>query len=61
VSSSLKLLIEQLPNTQFTQVHKSFVVNNEQVIAIETDAVTMEGGRIVKASKSFKKTVQQLF
>ena len=61
VSSSLKLLIEQLPSTQFTQVHKSFVVNNAQVIAIETDAVTMEGGRIVKASKSFKKAVQQLF
>jgi len=40
VSSSLKLLIEMLPNTQFTQVHKSFVVNNAKVIAVETDTLT---------------------
>jgi two-component system LytT family response regulator len=60
VSSSLKLLIEMLPNTQFTQVHKSFVVNNDKVIAVETDSITMECGRTVKASKTFKKKSQQL-
>jgi len=60
VSSSLKLLIEQLPKTQFTQVHKSFVVNNTKVIAIDTDSLTLEGEHTVKVSKSFKKTVQRL-
>jgi len=60
VNSSLKLLIEMLPNTQFTQVHKSFVVNNAKIIAIETDSITMECGRTVKVSKTFKKTLQHL-
>jgi DNA-binding LytR/AlgR family response regulator len=60
VNSSLKLLIEMLPNTQFTQVHKSFVVNNAKVIAVETDTMTMECGRTVKASKTFKRNLQLL-
>jgi two-component system LytT family response regulator len=60
VNSSLKLLIEMLPNTQFTQVHKSFVVNNAKVIAVETNSVTMECGRTVKASKTFKNKFQLL-
>lgn len=60
VSSSLKLLIEQLPSTQFTQVHKSFVVNNAKIIALNTDTLSMECGKKIKVSKSFKKKVQQL-
>ena len=60
VSSSLKLVIEQLPNKQFTQVHKSFVVNNSKVAAVETEFLTLECGRIIKVGKSFKKMVQQL-
>jgi DNA-binding LytR/AlgR family response regulator len=60
VNSSLKLLIEMLPNTQFTQVHKSFVVNNAKINAIETDLITMECGRSVKVSKTFKKKLQHL-
>jgi DNA-binding LytR/AlgR family response regulator len=60
VNSSLKLLIEMLPNTQFTQVHKSFVVNNAKVIAVDTDYLTMDCGRTVKASKTFKKDLQLL-
>jgi len=60
VNSSLKLLIEMLPDSQFTQVHKSFVVNNAKVIAVETDFMTMECGRTVKASKTFRKNAQKL-
>ena len=60
VNSSLKLLIEMLPHTQFTQVHKSFVVNKAKVIAVETDVMTLECGRTVKASKTFKKNCQLL-
>lgn len=60
VNSSLKLLIEMLPNTQFTQVHKSYVVNNAKVIALEANSMTMECGRIVKASKTFKHKFQLL-
>ena len=60
VNSSLKLLIEMLPNTRFTQVHKSFVVNNAKVIAVDTGYLTMDCGRTVKVSKTFKKKFQQL-
>jgi DNA-binding LytR/AlgR family response regulator len=60
VNSSLKLLIEMLPSTQFTQVHKSFVVNNAKVITVETNSMTMECGRTVKASKTFKDKFQLL-
>jgi two-component system LytT family response regulator len=60
VNSSLKLLIEMLPSKQFIQVHKSFVVNNAKVIAVETDSLTMESGRTVKASKTFKNKFQLL-
>jgi len=60
VSSSLKLLIEMLPKDQFTQVHKSFVVNNSKVLAVETETLTMECGRTVKASKTFKKKLRKL-
>jgi DNA-binding LytR/AlgR family response regulator len=60
VNSSLKMLIEMLPNTQFTQVHKSFVVNNAKVIALETNSMTLECGRTVKASKTFKNKFQLL-
>jgi len=60
VNSSLKLLIEMLPNTKFSQVHKSFVVNNTKIIAVETDSITMECGRTVKVSKTFKKKLQHL-
>jgi len=60
VNSSLKLLIEMLPNTAFSQVHKSFVINNAKIIAVETDSITMECGRTVKVSKTFKKKLQHL-
>jgi len=60
VNSSLKLLIEMLPSAQFTQVHKSFVVNNDKIISVETDSITMECGRTVKVSKTFKKKLQHL-
>jgi len=60
VNSSLKLLIEMLPKALFTQIHKSFVINNAKINAVETDSITMECGRALKASKTFKKKLQHL-
>jgi len=60
VNSSLKLLIEMLPKTLFTQIHKSFVINNGKINAVETDSITMECGRTLKASKTYKKKLQHL-
>ena len=60
VSSTLKQLLEQLPDGTFTQVHKSFVVNNAKVTALETDSLTLECGRKVKVTKSYKEQAKQL-
>ncbi len=60
VNSSLKLILEQLPSGQFIQVHKSFVVNNKQVVQVETNALTMQSGRTIKLTKSFKVNAKKL-
>jgi two-component system LytT family response regulator len=60
VSCSLKQLIEQLPSEQFTQVHKSFVVNNSKVTCINTDSLTLNNDRVVKLGKSFKQQAKKL-
>lgn len=60
VTSTLKQLLEQLPSEQFSQVHKSFVVNNDKVTAINNNTLTLECGKMVKVSKSFKKDVQDI-
>ncbi len=60
VSSTLKQLLGQLPYERFTQVHKSFAVNNAKVVALEIDSLTLECGRTVKVTKSFKKEAQAI-
>lgn len=60
ITSTLKQLLEQLPSEQFTQVHKSFAVNNSKVKSINTDSLTLECGKVVKITKSFKKNVQAI-
>ena len=58
VSSSLKQLIEQLPSEQFTQIHKSYVVNNAKVLAQDTEHLTLDCGSTLKVTRSFKKQAQ---
>jgi len=60
VNSTLKQLIELLPLSQFTQVHKSHVVNNSKVIGIDTETLTMDCGQQVKISKTYKKAAQAI-
>jgi DNA-binding LytR/AlgR family response regulator len=54
VSSTLKQCLQQLPQTQFVQVHKSFVVNKQQVVAIDNQYIRLRGDRLIKIGKSFK-------
>ena len=61
VNSTLKQLLEQLPTEQFTQVHKSFVVNNAKVVSLETESLTLTCGRSIKVTKSYKKQAQRIF
>lgn len=60
VSSSLKKMIQQLPTHDFTQVHKSFVVNNHQVEAVDQSQLRLVGGKEIKIGKSFKQQAQKI-
>lgn len=54
VSSTLKQCLQQLPQQQFVQVHKSFVVNKQQVVAMDNQHIRLRGDRLIKVGKSFK-------
>ncbi|MFC6441601.1 LytTR family DNA-binding domain-containing protein [Bowmanella sp. JS7-9] len=54
VNSSLKALLEQLPDEQFVQIHKSFAVNRQHVTAVASDNVTLSTDVIVKIGKSYR-------
>jgi DNA-binding LytR/AlgR family response regulator len=54
VSSTLKQCLQQLPQAQFVQIHKSFVVNKQHVVAIDNQHVRLKDDREIKVGKSFK-------
>ena len=54
VNSTLKWLLQQLPDQQFVQVHKSFVVNKDKVLAVEHELLRLEGEQQVKVGKLYK-------
>tara|TARA_R110000751_G_scaffold287442_1_gene392182 strand:+ start:35194 stop:35592 length:399 start_codon:yes stop_codon:yes gene_type:complete len=54
VSNTLKQCLQQLPQHQFVQVHKSFVVNKQQVMAVDNKVIRLNGDRFIKVGKSFK-------
>lgn len=60
VSSSLKQLAEKLPNDQFVKVHKSFIVNSDEVTAFSKDALELVGGRNIKIGNAFKEGIEQI-
>ena len=60
VSSTLRQLIEQLPQNQFVQVHKSFVVNTAQVTGVDKDHVRMQGDQLIKVGKMYKSGLRDL-
>ncbi|MDP4944248.1 MAG: response regulator [Alishewanella sp.] len=57
VSSTLKRLVQQLPQQQFVQVHKSFIVNRNKVVALDNDHVRIEGDRMIKVGRLFKQSL----
>lgn len=56
ISSTLKQLYQQLPEQNFTQVHKSFVVNNQSITEFNTNALVLDNGRTIAVGHSFKKS-----
>ncbi|MEP1383864.1 MAG: LytTR family DNA-binding domain-containing protein [Paraglaciecola sp.] len=60
VNSTLKQCFQQLPQPQFVQIHKSFLVNKLHVTAIDKEHVHLAEGKTIKVGKSFKGYVQEL-
>lgn len=54
VSSTLKNILAELPEAQFTQVHKSYVVSRSKVSAIDQECLCLSNGIEIKIGKSFK-------
>ena len=61
VSSTLKQLIENLPSDQFFQCHKSFVINRDFVVGLDTEQITLKNGNAIKIGKSFKPRIDGIF
>nr|WP_178089471.1 response regulator transcription factor [Rheinheimera lutimaris] len=55
VSSTLKQLLQQLPQPQFVQVHKSFVVNKNNILAVDNAQIRLTGNQLVKVGKLYRR------
>jgi DNA-binding LytR/AlgR family response regulator len=60
-TTTLKQVIEQVCDVQFTQLHKSFVVNNTKVETVNNHSVTLDCGASIKIGKSFKHSVKSIW
>lgn len=60
VNSTLKNMLEQLPQNEFTQVHKSYVVRNANISAFHTHELTLDGQHKIKIGNAYKKQVELL-
>ena len=54
VSSTLKQLLQQLPQSQFVQVHKSFIVNKNNILAVDNAQIRLKGNQLVKVGKLYR-------
>ncbi|MFC3093964.1 DNA-binding response regulator [Alteromonas sediminis] len=61
VNSTLKQLVAELPDEQFIQVHKSFVVNTAVVIGVDSEHIRLKGEKRIKLGKVYKQTLNDLF
>jgi DNA-binding LytR/AlgR family response regulator len=51
---TIKEFLEKVTNENFIQVHKSFIVNKESIVTIESNKISMTNGIIVPFSRTFK-------
>jgi DNA-binding LytR/AlgR family response regulator len=51
---TIKEFLEKVTNENFIQVHKSFIVNKEYIVTIESNKISMAYGIIVPFSRTFK-------
>jgi hypothetical protein len=59
-TTTLKMLLSQLPQGKFVQVHKSFVVSAAQIISRNSQNLRLSNRMIVKIGDAFKKQAKVL-
>lgn len=52
-NQSIKELADRLPSPQFERVHRSYVVNREQIESVEDSTIFLTGGRAVPIGKTY--------
>ncbi|GLR69728.1 LytR/AlgR family response regulator transcription factor [Agaribacter marinus] len=57
VTSTLKNVVSMLPGEGFTQVHKSYVVNNQHVKRVGSEFITMESELQLRVGRTYKSKV----
>ncbi len=60
VTSTLKNVVSMLPGEGFTQVHKSYVVNNQHVKRVGSEFITMESEQQLRVGKTYKSEVNSI-
>jgi len=60
VSSTLKLMLQQLPQQLFVQIHKSYIVNKTHIVAADKECVRLSSDKTIKVGKSFKSSLLEL-
>ncbi|MBQ4857799.1 LytTR family DNA-binding domain-containing protein [Pseudoalteromonas sp. MMG007] len=58
-SCTLKYILQEL-DTSFIQVHKSYAINKNKVVALSNESVQLASGVSVKIGKSFKQQVRDI-
>lgn len=51
---TIKEFLENVTNENFIQVHKSFIVNKEYIVTIESNKISMTNGIIIPFSRTYK-------
>ena len=61
VNSTLKGILEMLPLTQFSKIHKSYIVANDCVVRLDSEHVTLLNEVKLKIGKSYKAEAKRIF
>lgn len=59
-AATLKYFAETLPKDRFIQVHKSFLVNKDKVVAQDKERIRLAGEKLVKIGKVFRSNLSEL-
>ncbi|MEW5251017.1 LytR/AlgR family response regulator transcription factor [Microbulbifer sp. 2201CG32-9] len=59
-AATLKHFVETLPKDRFIQVHKSFLVNKDKVVAQDKERIRLAGDKLVKIGKVFRSNLPEL-